>query len=132
MVQEMDAAEFERRRKEADELADAKTAKNRAKRQKKKDRSKGKGATDDTGVESQEASGQISGAPIKKRRLVSGKELLFRRPEECSEGEEGGDERDAEASNTQDDTVKDSNVSPGVAEAPKAVEEPRIMIHEDD
>jgi len=40
-------AEFERKRREAEELAESKTAKNRAKRQKRKERTKTKGATGD-------------------------------------------------------------------------------------
>lgn len=123
----MDAAEFERKRKQAEELADAKTAKNRAKRQKKKERSKGKGPADETGAQSREAGGQISDAPIKKRRLVSGKELVFRKPEDDSE-----DEKDAGVSNPPDDALDDSNTSPGVSETPRVVDEPKITIHEDD
>jgi len=119
---EADTAEFERKRKEAEELADAKTAKNRAKRQKKKERSKGKGA-----------SGEQGEGPTKKRRLVNGKELVFRKPGDDSEGE-GDEDANPDTSSAPVPTVEEPEeqaVSP-IAEAPQVVESTRIVIHEDD
>ena len=80
--QELIDAEFERKRKEAEELANAKTSKNRAKRQKKKERSKTKGSAGEGGSESHtiEGDGNRTDLPLKKRRLVNGKELVFRQP----------------------------------------------------
>jgi len=127
---EADAAEFERKRKDAEEQAGAKTAKNRAKRQKKKERSKGKGPTGENGPEDRgaEGGGRVSDAPIKKRRLVNGKELVFRRPGEDSEGDEEVDPSNLPEEALGDD---DDETSPVVV-APKVVDEPRITIHEDD
>ena len=124
--------EFDRKKREWDEAAGAKTAKNRAKRQKKKERAKGKGA--ENGGEKDAAAGAGSGtsgdqpsAPFKKRRLVSGKELVFRRP-----GEEGSDEEDDEdgvgpmpAASTTAPADQDAAPVP-------VVDAPRITIIEDD
>lgn len=126
MSQEADAAEFERRRKDAEEQAGAKTAKNRAKRQKKKDRSKGKG---ENVTESRGPAGSLDvpDAPIKKRRLVNGKELVFRRPGEDSDEEEEGD-----GPNLPGYAQEDATPSPSVVEMPRVLDERRITIHEDD
>src|ERR1700722_5746408 len=92
--QEAITQEFERKRQEAQAATESKTAKNRAKRQKKKDRVKGKGAAGDGAGDAADPAGAEENAsrlPIKKRRLVSGKELVFRRQgedEEEGEGEE--------------------------------------------
>ncbi|KAG6819584.1 hypothetical protein H0H93_010510 [Arthromyces matolae] len=81
-------AEFYRKRRAADDAAEAKTAKNRAKRQKKKDRAKTKGNSQKERDGSQEA-GPLEAAPIKKRRLVNGQEIIFRQPGEDSDEEDG-------------------------------------------
>ncbi|KAK7057133.1 DUF1168-domain-containing protein [Favolaschia claudopus] len=122
--QEAETAAYERKRREAEELADSKTAKNRAKRQKKKERSKGKGA----GPASSNGKGDTGtvDAPIKKRRLVNGQELVFRKPGEESDSE--GDEEETVGPppppTTTDPEVQD--------EEPRISETPRITIHEDD
>ncbi|TFK54426.1 DUF1168-domain-containing protein, partial [Heliocybe sulcata] len=91
---EAEVAEFERKKREWEEQAEAKTAKNRAKRQKKKE--KAKTVKQDTqkdesqGIARSREDDGVPSAPLKKRRLVSGKELLFRRPGEDSEDEEMG------------------------------------------
>lgn len=128
-MQEADTAEFERKRKEAEDLAESKTSKNRAKRQKKKERSKGKGPAGEDGTEPRGADGTRKGsdAPIKKRRLVNGKELVFRRQGEDSDGEEV--QGDANEPNLPEDEPAEEDVTP---EAPKVVDAVRIMIHEDD
>jgi len=102
---EADEAEFEQRRKEAETLADAKTMKNRVKRQKKKDRRKGKGSAEQPDADEQGPAGSARDAPIKKRRLVSGKELVFRRPGEDSEEDKSADETQAA-----EDTVTDQKI----------------------
>ncbi|KAF9820312.1 hypothetical protein IEO21_01526 [Rhodonia placenta] len=125
--QEAVMGEFERKRKEREEQAEAKTAKNRAKRQKKKVRGKGKGPEKDGG----QGAGSSAGAPdvpLKKRRLVNGKELVFKRP-----GEDSDDDED------------DEDVGPGPAESDgrndtsaldptpvRIIDTPRIIIHEED
>jgi len=127
---EADAAQFERKRREAEEQADAKTAKNRAKRQKKKDRLKGRAPAGENGVEDRETvGGRVLHAPIKKRRLVNGKELVFQRPGEDSEG----DEETTDVSHPQpEETHSNDDASLPVEMSPKVVDEPRITIHEDD
>ncbi|OJA20867.1 hypothetical protein AZE42_02970 [Rhizopogon vesiculosus] len=117
--QEAETAEFEKKRKEADDAAETRTAKNRVKRQKKKDRAKGK--TSDGKDAAQDA-------PLKKRRLINGKELVFRKP-----GEESDEEQ-------MDEVVDDEVGLPEVAEAeqeapqeaPRIAQEQQIIIHEDD
>ncbi|KAF9465057.1 hypothetical protein BDZ94DRAFT_1160654 [Collybia nuda] len=123
-------AEFERKRQEAEELTNSKTAKNRARRQKKKERSK-KG-TKESEIQSRAVGGNESDrpeAPLKKRRLVNGKELVFRQPgEESDEDEEDGPAPIPELSASQvvDDTL-DREI-----DTPSVVDLPRITIHEDD
>ncbi|EIW62894.1 DUF1168-domain-containing protein [Trametes versicolor FP-101664 SS1] len=89
---EAEEAEFERRKREREEQAEAKTSKNRAKRQKKKERAKGKGTEkdgqEDGPTAGPEAARERPDVPLKKRRLVNGKELVFRRPGEGSDDED--------------------------------------------
>ncbi|EAU91800.1 hypothetical protein CC1G_04568 [Coprinopsis cinerea okayama7 len=122
------AAEFERKRKEAEEAANAKTAKNRAKRQKKKERAKGAANKEKEASGSGDEAKAVddgSSAPLKKRRLVNGKELVFKRP-----GEESGSEDEGEEVGPQ------APPQPQVQEPEPApipiVETPRITIIEDD
>ena len=75
-------------------MAEAKTAKNRAKRQKKKERAKEKGKGADAGASGaggggSERDGAAVDIPLKKRRLVNGQELVFKRPGEDESDEEG-------------------------------------------
>ncbi|KAF7973720.1 hypothetical protein HWV62_14414 [Athelia sp. TMB] len=123
---ELETAEFERKRKEAEDLAEAKTAKNRAKRQKKKGKGKGKGPAEGVDDDSRRAA-NTSDVPIKKRRLVNGKELVFRIPGENSDGDEDGVEGGTDNAMPEDE---DESLPP--VEAPKVIDEPRITIHEDD
>lgn len=120
-------AEFEKKRKDAEDQADAKTAKNRAKRQKKKERAKTKGNNEEgSAVKSSEADDKNeSNVPIKKRRLVSGRELVFRKPGEESDGSEG------EEDDAQDKIVGPEPPTP-VEEISQHVETARLTIHEDD
>jgi hypothetical protein len=110
-------------------LADLKTSKNRAKRQKKKERSKAKGSTSENGTEGTDKPGTDS--PIKKRRLVNGKELLFRRPGEDSEGEEGVSETQDAVEEPNVTETGNSDVNPGTKDV-SILDGPRIMIHEED
>lgn len=125
-IQETEEAEFERKREEAEATAEAKTSKNRAKRQKKKERSKKGGAAAEDKADSSTGHGDKEGgsAPIKKRRLVNGKELVFRRPGEDSDDE--GDEG-APAPSTEPLVNEEQ-----IADVPQVLDTPRIIIHEDD
>lgn len=128
--QEALEAEFDQRKLERESQADAKTAKNRAKRQKKKVRAKGKGAdgNDEDGPSPATAvEGNASSAPLKKRRLVNGKELVFRRPGEESEDEDA-EEGPARIQEEDLPAAGDAMMS---SEAPAVIEVPRIIIHDE-
>jgi len=85
---EAELSEFEEKRRQREKEAEAKTAKNRAKRQKKKERTR-TGKEQSNGEGDGNAEGRQSGGMVtKKRRLVNGAELVFRRPGEESEGED--------------------------------------------
>ncbi|KAG6841892.1 hypothetical protein C0991_005622 [Blastosporella zonata] len=114
-------AEFERKRREAEEAAGAKTAKNRAKRQKKKDRVKSKatGTQDAT-----DGPDERTMAPLKKRRLVNGKELIFRQP-----GEDSDDEEVSISPSVPD--VSSSSANPANPEVVPIAELPKITFIED-
>jgi len=128
---EADAAEFERKTLEAEQQAESKTAKNRAKRLKKKEKTRGK-LTSDNGIGSRVVDGGVGAGevPIKKRRLVNGKELVFKRPGEDSGGEDDCFDRE-------DDRVEDGFEIPENAGILSAVEVPqvlgisRLVFHED-
>ena len=70
----------------------------------------------------------MSDAPVKKRRLVNGQELVFRRPGEESDDDEDGHEDVGPAPSTSrnEDSVQGEPVAAPVAEAQ------RIVIHEED
>ncbi|ESK97121.1 duf1168 domain-containing protein [Moniliophthora roreri MCA 2997] len=122
---EAEAAEFEQRRAEAEAASEAKTAKNRAKRQKKKERSRAAKEASTTGEGKAEVAG--SDAPLKKRRLINGKELVFKRPGEDDDGEDSGG---PQPESTSPDT---GSVHPtAVVGVPENVaEESRVTIHDD-
>jgi hypothetical protein len=118
-------AEFEQKKREADGLAESKTARNRAKRQKKKNRSRTKGSTNED-----VASGTSS--PMKKRRLVNGKELVFKAPGDNSDGNDDDDDTfdrpeipDTEATADQSDEAE----NPGSIQVASTS---TVVIHEDD
>ncbi|KAF8520434.1 DUF1168-domain-containing protein [Hysterangium stoloniferum] len=89
---ETEGEAFARKQREREALAEAKTFKNRAKRMKKKERAKGKGTQGGAGAaEPTSLKDDNEGAPIKKRRLVNGSEIVFRlRDEESDEDDENG------------------------------------------
>ncbi|THU95643.1 DUF1168-domain-containing protein [Dendrothele bispora CBS 962.96] len=124
---EVETAEYDARRREQEASAEAKTAKNRAKRQKKKERAKNK--THDSGPSKAERTTDsgASDVPFKKRRLVNGKELVFRPQEDADEEDEDEDEGPQPASNASER----AEASTTVLQVPVA-DEPRITIHEDD
>lgn len=124
----MTDAEFERKRKEAEALAESKTAKNRAKRQKKKQRSKVKAGTTEESSQADDGT-RSKDLPIKKRRLVNGKELVFRRPGEESEDDEEDDAVDSDPNPAQPDVEQSISAD---APLPAVVDVPRITIVEDD
>lgn len=124
---EAEDAQFERKRKEAEEQAAAKTAKNRARRQKKKERMKAKPVEKDTDGDDHSAKGNTAGAPVKKRRMVNGTELVFRKPgEESDEDEElaDGQGQPVETVSTSPETALDTGLI--------SSEQSKIVIHEDD
>ncbi|KAL4073993.1 hypothetical protein J3A83DRAFT_2654082 [Scleroderma citrinum] len=121
---EAETAVFEKRRQETADQAEAKTAKNRAKRQKRKERAKVKPA-DKANVSD---AGAGEGIPLKKRRIVNGTELVFRKPEDVESGEEA---------TGPDQPVDEEPASTGLrreelVEAPPLILEQKIIIHEDD
>jgi hypothetical protein len=65
-----------------------KTAKNRAKRQKKRDRAKGKRAASEHDIPM--ATEPVTDLPLKKRRLINGKEIVFRRSGHSSDEDDSG------------------------------------------
>lgn len=72
--------------------------------------------------------------PLKKRRLVNGKELVFRRPGEESD-EDGGEnenENGPDASAREEPPADGDEPAPQPAEAPRIATEQKITIHEDD
>lgn len=113
-----------------EEVAKAKTAKNRAKRQKKKERSKGKHPeNDDAGAAGDGGQRQNNDLPIKKRRLVNGQEMVFRKP---GEGSEGDSEAERDRSESRDCILALNTSGDHDAETPVVVETGRITIVEDD
>ncbi|EKM54389.1 uncharacterized protein PHACADRAFT_97651 [Phanerochaete carnosa HHB-10118-sp] len=122
---EAEQAEFEMKRREWEQQAEAKTAKNRAKRQKKKERAKVKGVDNDTAGRA-EANASTSAAPLKKRRLVNGQELVFRRP-----GEESDDDDDDDVG-PQPSVSQHNEAAPGQPPTVPVAEAQRIVIHEED
>ncbi|KAG6911128.1 hypothetical protein DXG01_003868 [Tephrocybe rancida] len=119
-------AEFERKKREAEEAAEAKTAKNRAKRQKKKGRAhiKETGTEDDASEQRSHGTDERVSAPLKKRRLVNGKELIFRQP-----GEDSDDEGVAISPSVSDEPTH--NASLAITEAVPVAELPKITFIED-
>ncbi|OCH88865.1 DUF1168-domain-containing protein [Obba rivulosa] len=128
--QETEIQEFERKKREREQQAEAKTAKNRAKRQKKKERGRGKEDDRDKEADGDGAPqrSDTPDVPLKKRRLVSGTALVFRRPGEESDGDEEEEELGLAPLESND------NAEPVPAEHPAVpiVNAARIIIHEDD
>jgi len=125
--QESVTREFEEKKRQREEEAEAKTAKNRAKRQKKKERAKG--------VKPAGGEGQVAGASdqqsLKKRRVVNGKGLVFRKPGEESDDDEGekdgGDDEEPGPPPASVTTEQELASTPSVPVA----ETPTIVIHDD-
>lgn len=129
VTQEQEEFEFEQRKRQREEEAEAKTAKNRAKRQKKKERAKGASNAKEDGTKAAGAAdGQASDVPLKKRRLVNGKELTFKRP-----GDEDDEEEDGDGPG-EDIGPQVNNANWARDEEPVAIpaETPKIIIHEED
>lgn len=124
--QETEEADFERKRREAEEITNAKTAKNRAKRQKKKEKVKMKGNGQDNDSSRPGAEQTNTDLPLKKRRLVNGMELVFRRP-----GDSSDEDLDTEEHTGQPDSSLRQS-SPTSLDAPAVLETSRITIQEDD
>ncbi|WWC65751.1 uncharacterized protein I303_108373 [Kwoniella dejecticola CBS 10117] len=128
---EEEQAAFQARQAERDALADAKTAKNRAKRQKRKQGNKGKGdatATSNPGLAKPNGEMNENG----KRKLAGGATVTFKKP-----GEESDDDDDDEDGEGNDDVVGPIPLPTSIPELsnqemPKAVEERRITIVDED
>ncbi|KAH8118922.1 DUF1168-domain-containing protein [Phellopilus nigrolimitatus] len=130
--------EFEEKKRQWEESADAKTSKNRAKRLKKKEKKvKGNisGANTSAGGEMESGvsdSRTLGDTPLKKRRLVNGAEMVFRKP-----GEEGSEDEDEDAVGPipPDEVQQAGEDAEGTAGGERllvAVDAPKITIHEDD
>jgi hypothetical protein len=124
--QETEEAEFERKRREAEEITNAKTAKNRVKRQKKKEKVKMKANGQDDVSSRPGAEHTSTDLPLKKRRLINGKELIFRRPGDSS------DEDPEEATGQLDSSLRQSSPTSVSKDIPVVLETSKITIHEDD
>ena len=124
--QETEEAEFERKRREAEEIANAKTAKNRVKRQKKKEMIKMKGNGQNNESSRADAEHTSTDLPLKKRRLVNGKELIFRRPGDSS------DEEPEEAAGQPDSSLRQRSPTLVSKDTPAVLETSKITIQEDD
>jgi len=123
-------AEFEKRRNEAEASAEAKTSKNRAKRQKKKERAKAKGQSAESGANASREGGSAGNAidtPLKKRRLVNGTEMVFRKPAEETDEEDSAS--DSKFDNEPPHTF--SGDAPSAQSLPLA-EEPKLTIIDED
>lgn len=109
----MEQAEFLARQQARDAEAEAKTAKNRARRQKRKGGKRGEVAAEPT----------TNGGTGLKRKLAGGAAVVFKRPGEESDGEDG------EEAPTEDVAV--TQVAP---DEPRAipVAEQEIVIHDDE
>ncbi|KLO11759.1 DUF1168-domain-containing protein [Schizopora paradoxa] len=121
---------FEEKKRKMEEEADAKTAKNRAKRLKKKERSKAKGQDAGGQKEDEEDNGASftkasNDAPLKKRRLVNGSELVFRKPGEEDEGDGDGDGEVGPQPIVEQDEASTADSLLPIAES-------KIVIHEED
>ena len=127
--QEAEEADFERKRREAEEFTNAKTAKNRAKRQKKKEKVKMKGTGQDNDSSRPVGEYTSTDLPIKKRRLVNGKELIFRRPGDSSDEDPDANE---EATGQPDSSLRQSSPTLVSKDTPVVLETSKITIHEDD
>lgn len=117
--QESDQREFEQRKQEREQTLDAKTAKNRAKRQKKKEKVKA------ASKEAPKADGQQDDGPVKKRRLVNGKELVFKKRDDRESDDE-------EIGPTPNQRSSAANEEDGVSTALPASDVAKIIVHEDD
>ncbi|KAF5370865.1 hypothetical protein D9758_001990 [Tetrapyrgos nigripes] len=118
---ETEVAEYEAKKREQEAVAEAKTAKNRAKRQKKKERAKTNKPTD-----SATSKTDNSDVPFKKRRLVNGKELVFR-----ALGEEDEEEKDDDGPQPAP-SLSVVEVEQKSQTETEGASQPRITIHEDD
>jgi hypothetical protein len=120
--QERIESEFERKKREREEQAEAKTSKNRNKRMKKKARvgEKEKTKTDGT-------SGGGGEGMSKKRRLVNGKELVFKR----RDGSESEEDEDIVQQAADRNDVEQVPGAPAGTRDLKEAETARIVLHDD-
>ncbi|KAJ4002092.1 hypothetical protein F5050DRAFT_1802658 [Lentinula boryana] len=128
---ETEEAEFKKKREEAEAIAEAKTAKNRAKRQKKK--GKAKNAASETASGTTSLQGEDGNdVPLKKRRLVNGRELVFRKQGENDDGEDS-DEDEQTIPNPPMNEPYDTPSGVAISDArPIPVVSSKVVIHEDD
>ena len=110
-----------------EEQAEAKTAKNRAKRQKKKERAKAGGGKSNGG-DGQAKDGKAD-VPLKKRRLVNGKEMVFRRPGEEGSDDEGGGREESPGPRPE---LPNAVTDDADAEQAAPADTTKVVIHEDD
>lgn len=131
LLQEAATKEFEDKKRQWEEEANAKTSKNRAKRLKKKERSKTKPARDEDDDSLNTPDTRRPDAPLKKRRLVNGAEVIFQKPrgedEDCSSADdEGPGPTPLQVPEPQDP----SSFAPDISQVP-VIDSPKIVIHDD-
>ncbi|KAJ3724545.1 hypothetical protein FB446DRAFT_786393 [Lentinula raphanica] len=125
---EVEDAEFRRKREEAEAIAEAKTAKNRAKRQKKKGKAKNAASDSASGAAASRSGDDL---PLKKRRLVNGRELVFRKQGDDDDAQDSDEDEQAIAPNPS--TMESYDTSAATSDArPAPVAVSKIVIHEDD
>ncbi|WWC73773.1 uncharacterized protein I206_107745 [Kwoniella pini CBS 10737] len=122
---EEEQAAFQARQAERDAMADAKTAKNRAKRQKRKQGKKGDSSTPTPTSTNVTTNGEVN--ENGKRKLAGGASIKFKRPGEDSD-EDDKDEEDTEDIGPIPTSIPELTDQ----EIPKAVEEKRITIVDED
>lgn len=108
-------AAFKARQAERDAVADAKTAKNRAKRMKRKGKK---------GENGKDGEGEGGGAGERRKLAGGGRGVVFKRPGEEDEGSGQSEEEDIEP-------VAPTVEQAEVLEAPRVIEEAKIVIHDD-
>ena len=126
--------EFEEQQRQWREAEEAKTAKNRAKRQKKKERARqGNASSNKTGGGGATQDGNsTSDAPLKKRRLVNGTEMVFKKPGEEG-GESGEEDEDAGPRLTENEATEKAGEGDELAlTSVPAVNAPKLNIIDDE
>ncbi|KAL5485455.1 hypothetical protein ACEPAI_8097 [Sanghuangporus weigelae] len=136
---EMVEREFEQKKRQWEETAEVKTAKNRAKRQKKKEKAKAKSNPSNTGsggekVDKGDANSAqtLEDAPLKKRRLVNGEVMVFRKPGEEGEEDESDEDEPGPMPVETSQLISELDHASVGDQAKEIAEAAKIVIHEED